>query len=89
MAKSTVKFLNLYLAPKPDVIKNFSMFNFNRVILTKLDEAVDFGLILTVMAKVRAGLSYVTTGQNVPGDIVIGEPSILAKKIIGGYAVND
>lgn len=72
-----------------DIVKNFSVFDFNHVILTKLDEAVDFGLILTVMAKVRAGLSYVTTGQRVPGDIMVGEAEYLAQKIFGECIKND
>jgi flagellar biosynthesis protein FlhF len=66
-----------------DVIQQFAALRFNRVILTKLDEAVHFGILLTVLAKAEHGLSYVTTGQDVPDDIEIGEPRRLAKMILG------
>ena len=65
------------------VIQQFTPVGYDRVILTKLDEAVHFGILLTVLAKADRGLSYVTTGQDVPDDIEIGEPRRLAKLILG------
>lgn len=65
------------------VIQQFTPVGYDRVILTKLDEAVHFGILLTVLAKADRGLSYVTTGQDVPDDIEIGEPKRLAKLILG------
>ena len=54
-----------------------------RVILTKLDEAVNFGMIIGVIGKLDASLSYVTTGQDVPDDIAVGEGQQLARLILG------
>ena len=36
--------------------------------LTKLDEAAHVGGVLSVVRKVNKSLSYVTTGQDVPGE---------------------
>jgi hypothetical protein len=54
----------------------------NRLILTKLDEAVSFGIILEIVRQVNASLSYVTTGQDVPDDIEVGSARRLAQWIV-------
>lgn len=41
----------------------------SRVLLTHLDEAVGFGVVLNVMDRLKWELSYVTAGQNIPLDI--------------------
>ena len=53
-------------------------------IFTKLDEALGFGVILNCLQKADARLSYVTTGQDVPNDIAVGESGALAELILGG-----
>jgi len=64
------------------VIERFSVFNFDNLILSKLDEAVNFGIILSVIAKVDRRLSYVTTGQDVPDDIEVGRADAIAQLIL-------
>ena len=64
------------------VIEHFSTFHFDKLILSKLDEAVNFGIVLSVIAKVDKGLSYVTTGQDVPDDIEVGQAERLAQLIV-------
>lgn len=63
-------------------VERFSPLGVNRVILTKLDEAVSFGVVLEIIRHVNASLSYVTTGQDVPDDIEVGQASRLARWII-------
>ncbi len=48
----------------------FAPFGASRVVLTKLDEAVGFGVMLHVFDHLRLDLSYITVGQNVPRDII-------------------
>ena len=55
----------------------------DRVIFTKLDEAVSFGVLLNVARKVNKKLSYITTGQDVPHQIEPGCPDRLAGLILG------
>ncbi len=64
-------------------IEGFEALGINRVIFTKLDEAVGCGVMLGCLQKARAALSYVTTGQNVPADIDVGTPRALAEIIVG------
>lgn len=54
----------------------------NRVILTKLDEAVNFGVIVNVARRLSTRLSFVTTGQEVPDDIELGQPDRLARLVL-------
>jgi len=64
------------------IIEKFSEFKIDRIILTKLDEAVGFGIVLTVLERARQKLSYVTAGQDVPDDIEPGDPRKLAELIV-------
>ena len=66
-----------------EAIDRFNEVGIDRVILTKLDEAIGFGVILTCLEKAKAKLSYVTTGQDVPDDIAVGEGKTLAELILG------
>ncbi len=61
----------------------FGAMGVDRVIFTKLDEAVSFGVLLNVMTRVNKQLSYVTTGQDVPNDIERGHSRRLAELILG------
>ncbi len=72
-----------------DTVERFREFGIDRVILTKLDEAIGFGVILTCLEKANAGLSYVTTGQDVPDDIEVGETSALVDLILRDRASSD
>lgn len=66
-------------------IEAFSRIGIDRLIFSKLDEAVGFGVMLTCLQKTKASLSYVTTGQNVPDDIRVGERKALAQLIVGDH----
>ncbi len=64
------------------IIDKFREFDVDRIILTKLDEAVGFGIVLAVMQQAQRKLSYVTAGQDVPEDIEPGDPRKLAELIV-------
>lgn len=67
-----------------DTIQRFADLGIDRLIFTKLDEAIGFGVILACLEKAHAQLSYVTTGQDVPEDIRVGEGGALADLILAG-----
>ncbi|MFK7961682.1 MAG: flagellar GTP-binding protein [Phycisphaerales bacterium] len=62
----------------------FSRVGVDRIILTKLDEAVGFGMLVDVVHRIGRGLSYVTTGQEVPDHIERGDAGRLAELVLGG-----
>jgi flagellar biosynthesis protein FlhF len=61
----------------------FGPLGIDRVIFTKLDEAIGFGVMLSVVKQVNSKLSYLTTGQDVPDDIEVGSGRRLAQLIMG------
>jgi len=62
--------------------ERFGCLGVDRVIFTKLDEAISCGIVFSVLKKVGASLSYVTTGQAVPDDIEVGNSRVLAQKLV-------
>ncbi|TVQ61711.1 MAG: flagellar biosynthesis protein FlhF [Phycisphaerales bacterium] len=56
----------------------------DRLLLTKLDEAVRFGPVLNVASRVALPLGYVTSGQEVPDDIEPANADRLARLILDG-----
>jgi len=66
-----------------EAIERFKQIGIDRLIFTKLDEALGFGVILSCLEKADARLSYLTTGQDVPDDIEVGQGASLARLILG------
>jgi flagellar biosynthesis protein FlhF len=67
-----------------EIAERFSRIRTDKLIFTKLDEAVNFGVVLNVIRRVNKQLSYITTGQEVPHHIEVGRPSRLAGLIVEG-----
>jgi flagellar biosynthesis protein FlhF len=68
-------------------VDRFMHVRVDKIIFTKLDEAVHVGVVLNVARKVGKALSYVTTGQDVPDDIEVGKGRRLAQLILTGTNV--
>ena len=62
----------------------FAPVGIHRIVLTKLDEAVSFGMLVNVVRKVGKELSFVTTGQEVPDHIEPGRAERLAGLVLNG-----
>ena len=56
----------------------------DKIVLTKLDEAVSFGMLVSVVRKIGRRLSWVTTGQEVPSDIEQATGQRIANMMLGG-----
>ncbi len=83
------KFLVLSATTKyNDLLKIAEVFNelgdYN-LVFTKLDETTSLGSILNICFKTGKGLSYITDGQNVPDDMKIAKPELIAKAILGSF----
>ena len=53
------------------ITDNFSKFNLDKVLFTKMDETDSYGAIVNLFNDFPLKLSYVTNGQNVPDDITV------------------
>jgi flagellar biosynthesis protein FlhF len=70
-----------------EAVQRFDRIPTERIIFTKLDETVSFGVVLNVMRKVNKKLSFITTGQEVPHQIECGQSEKLAGLILGERAL--
>jgi flagellar biosynthesis protein FlhF len=52
-----------------EILRQFEPFNYRSVIITKLDETIRVGNVVSVLADMGKSVSYITTGQKVPTDI--------------------
>ncbi len=66
-----------------NVLDRFEGIEPDSIILTKVDEAVTCGSLLSIIARLRKAVSYITTGQDVPSDIELARPEKMAELIIG------
>ena len=67
-----------------EAVDRFSAIRADRIIFTKLDEAVSFGVVVNIVRRVNKQLSFITTGQDVPRDIERGEGARLAGLLLSG-----
>lgn len=65
-------------------VRSFAPLGPSHVIFTKLDEAVNFGVLVNTARDINARLSFVTTGQEVPDHILPGDPARIASLILDG-----
>lgn len=66
-----------------DIYKQFSVVNVSKIIFTKVDETINYGPMLNLMIQSKIGAAYLTNGQNVPDDIVVATPSLIANTLLG------
>lgn len=71
-----------------DVIANFRTVMPNRILFSKLDEAVTYGQLLNIAHSCMLPISYITTGQNVPEDITVASNMQLADLVYTGEFTN-
>lgn len=69
---------NARLEDQAETLKKFSILRPTRLIVTKLDEVGSGGHLMDVAALYKREWAYLTTGQNVPDDIVAADSLLLA-----------
>lgn len=65
-----------------NIAERFADIEFDRVILTKVDETVSMGALVGFLLRLGKPVSYVTDGQNVPDDIMACDPERLADLVL-------
>lgn len=61
----------------------FAPANPDRLILTKVDEAVNLGVLIGAAKAIDLRLSYLATGQDVPDDLEVGGGERVARLVLG------
>ena len=67
-----------------NIVANFKCCNPTSVLFTKIDETRQYGAMLSVLAESGLPMSYLSTGQNVPDDICLASPGVMANLILEG-----
>ncbi|WP_453996917.1 flagellar biosynthesis protein FlhF [Bacillus nitroreducens] len=65
------------------IYEQFSKIDINKFIFTKVDETTNFGAMMNLIVDSEVGVAYLTNGQNVPDDIVVATPNLIANTILG------
>ncbi|MFA5536023.1 MAG: flagellar biosynthesis protein FlhF [Bacillota bacterium] len=65
------------------IAEDFSLIGYDQIIFTKTDETTTLGSILNLLYKTGRPVAYLTTGQNVPDDILVADSEKVAKLVLG------
>lgn len=65
-----------------DTVRRFKPLDFERVVVTKVDDAFSYGCIFNVIDLAGCPVSHITTGQQVPGDICAMDSEGIARLIV-------
>ncbi len=65
-----------------EVVRKFGEIMPNRLVISKVDEAVNYGNIFNIIEYSKLPISYITTGQVIPDDIEIADKSKIAGHIL-------
>jgi flagellar biosynthesis protein FlhF len=64
--------------------ENFGKIGPTSLVFTKIDETRRFGAMYSMALETGLPLSYLSVGQNVPDDIVLAEPAMVANLVLEG-----
>jgi flagellar biosynthesis protein FlhF len=70
-----------------DIYQQFSSVQINKYIFTKADETSIYGSMINMIDKYNIGVAYITTGQNVPDDMIPASPEVITNLIIRGLSL--
>ena len=65
-----------------DTVRRFKPLGFERVVVTKVDDAFSYGCLFNVIDLAGCPVSHITTGQQVPGDIRAMDSEGIARLIV-------
>ena len=77
---------NTQLADLQNTVSNFKCLGPTSVLFTKLDETRQYGAMFSILVEAGLPLSFASVGQNVPDDIRIASPGMIANLILEGRA---
>ncbi|MFY9187838.1 MAG: flagellar biosynthesis protein FlhF [bacterium] len=66
------------------IFDRFRIFSPSELVFTKVDETESTGTLLNLVNRMRVPVGFVTNGQNVPDDLKIANPQLLADLVLGG-----
>lgn len=68
-----------------EIYNNFSSLDIDTLIITKFDETKIFGNIFSLIYETGVPVSFFSTGQNVPDDIMEAKSEFLVSCVLDGF----
>lgn len=68
-----------------DIYQTFSILDIDTLIVTKLDETNTFGNIFSLVYDTKRPISYLSTGQEVPNDLMCAKSEYLVECLLDGF----
>jgi len=65
-----------------DTLERYGDFPVHKLLLTKLDECVHYGIILSIISRTQKPIGYLTVGQEVPDDIELATSELLSRLVL-------
>lgn len=65
-----------------EILRQFEPFNYQAVVVTKIDETASVGGIISALREKQKSVSFLTDGQNVPQDIERARPETFLRRIV-------
>lgn len=65
------------------ISENFKEMEISQFVFTKMDETNTYGAVVNVMLENKIGAAYLTTGQDVPDDIIAATPKVISDYLLG------
>jgi flagellar biosynthesis protein FlhF len=65
-----------------DTLERYADFHVHKLLLTKLDECVHYGIILSIISRTQKPIGYLTVGQEVPDDIELATSETLSRLVL-------
>jgi len=65
-----------------EILRQFEPFNYQAVVVTKIDETASVGGIISALREKQKSVSFLTDGQNVPQDIERARPEAFLRRIV-------
>ncbi len=77
---------NTQLDDLRQIVQNFAPLRPTSLFFSKLDETRRYGGVYTVLAETGLPLGYFSVGQNVPDDLILAQPGMVADVVLNGKA---
>ncbi|HOK41379.1 MAG TPA: 50S ribosome-binding GTPase [bacterium] len=71
-----------------EIIEKFGPIKFNQFIITKIDETISLGPLISLVDKYKVPISYITDGQDVPDNFSFFEPKKFIEILFKNFKIN-
>lgn len=72
-----------------EIVDKFSLVDFDQFIITKIDETVNLGQLISIIDKYKKPVSFIANGQDVPDHFEIFQPQLFIDLLFNKFSLNE